>query len=61
MRTTLTAATAVLAAMLLAGVPQPAAAKDTRAKQAIVMDFGTGDVLMAKNPDAPVPPALPAW
>ena len=48
---------AVMAALLLLGAGQPAKAKDTRAKQAIVMDLGTGDVLMAKDPDTPAPPA----
>lgn len=57
MRTILTAAIAVLAATFNAAAPQPATAKDTRAKHAVVMDVGTGDVLMAKEPDVPVPPA----
>ena len=57
MRISLTAAIAALAACLFAGLTLPAAAKDTRAKHAIIMDLGTGDVLMSKDPDVPVPPA----
>ncbi len=44
--------------VLLAGAgTAPAVTFDTRAKAAILVDFRTGQVLFAKNPDEPLPPA----
>ena len=48
-------AVAVLIALLVAG--GPAAATETPARQAILVDMTTGSVLLAKNADELVPPA----
>jgi D-alanyl-D-alanine carboxypeptidase (penicillin-binding protein 5/6) len=56
----LPAPAALLLALLLlarALVPTAAAAFETAAKAAIVIDHRTGQELFAKNPDLPVPPA----
>lgn len=54
----LPAALLVLAAIVLArGAPALAAAFETAARAAIVVDYRSGDVLFAKNPDQPLPPA----
>jgi D-alanyl-D-alanine carboxypeptidase (penicillin-binding protein 5/6) len=37
--------------------PLAAGAFETRAREALVVDHGTGMVLLAKNPDVPMPPA----
>lgn len=42
---------------LLALTPRPAAALETLAREAILMDMTTGAVLFEKNADAPMPPA----
>ncbi len=44
----------LLAVLLL---PAPAAAFDTAAKAAIMVDYASGDVLLEKSPDEPRPPA----
>ena len=54
MQTYLKAALTALAIVCLA---LPAAAFDTAAKAAYVVDLGTGTVLLAKNADQPLPPA----
>lgn len=48
---------APLALAALIAWPLPAAAFDTRATSAYVLDFKTGTVLMNKNADVPTPPA----
>ncbi len=56
----LPAPAALLLALLLSAralVPTAAAAFETAAKAAIVIDHRTGQELFAKNPDLPVPPA----
>lgn len=47
----------LLALVLALAAALPAAAFDTRAKSAFVVDMTTGTVLLAKNADAPLPPA----
>jgi serine-type D-Ala-D-Ala carboxypeptidase (penicillin-binding protein 5/6) len=49
----------LLAALSLAlGLaPLAAGAFETRAREALVIDHGTGMVMLAKNPDTPMPPA----
>ncbi len=44
-------------ALILGLIPLSAAAFDTSAKAAFVMDQGTGTVLLSKNADDPLPPA----
>jgi serine-type D-Ala-D-Ala carboxypeptidase (penicillin-binding protein 5/6) len=51
----ITGCVAALAVLLLAGLP--AAAFQTAAKQAILMEMETGSVLLAKDADTPMPPA----
>jgi D-alanyl-D-alanine carboxypeptidase (penicillin-binding protein 5/6) len=46
-----------LIALALCCVALPAAAFDTTAKAAYVVDLGTGTVLLSKNADEPLPPA----
>ncbi|MFD0858436.1 D-alanyl-D-alanine carboxypeptidase family protein [Roseovarius aquimarinus] len=46
-----------LAGLALACLALPAAAFDTAAEAAFVMDVGTGTVLLNKNADEPMPPA----
>ncbi len=48
---------AALTALALGCAALPAAAFDTAAKAAYVMDVGTGTVLLNKNADQPLPPA----
>ncbi len=48
---------AALTALAMACLALPAAAFDTAAKAAYVVDLGTGTVLLAKNADQPLPPA----
>lgn len=43
--------------LMMLAVPTWAQTFDTRAKAAFVMDQGTGAVMLAKNPDQPLPPA----
>ncbi|HVO14303.1 MAG TPA: D-alanyl-D-alanine carboxypeptidase family protein [Alphaproteobacteria bacterium] len=47
----------LLALAMLAALTAPAAAIDTTAKQAILVDFNTGGVLYEKNADEPAPPS----
>ncbi|MDF1585962.1 D-alanyl-D-alanine carboxypeptidase family protein [Marinimicrococcus flavescens] len=54
-RTRLTGGLVLLALAL--GAPLPAAAFETAARAAIVIDHRSGDVLFAKNPDERLPPA----
>ncbi len=42
---------------LIVGLTQPAAALETRAREAILIDFDTGAVLFEKDADVPMPPA----
>ena len=44
-------------ALALALSPLAADAFETRAREALVVDHGTGMVMLAKNPDTPMPPA----
>jgi len=46
-----------IAALAMACLAQPAAAFDTAASAAYVVDVGTGTVLLNKNADQPLPPA----
>ncbi len=46
-----------LAAVLVAATAMSAAAFDTQARAAYVLDQGTGTVLLSKNADEPLPPA----
>lgn len=46
-----------LLALLLLAALRPAAAYETVARAAILLDAQTGEVLFAKNPDEPLPPA----
>ncbi|WP_324754319.1 D-alanyl-D-alanine carboxypeptidase family protein [Roseovarius sp. Pro17] len=48
---------AALTALAMACLALPAAAFDTAAKAAYVVDLGTGTVLLTKNADQPLPPA----
>lgn len=48
---------AVLLLLLSASLPAPAQMLETRAKQAFMLDEGTGTVLFSKEPDTPFPPA----
>lgn len=57
MRTVMTALFAVSAALAIAFMPVSAGALETKAKQAIIIDMSTGDVLFSKDPDKAVPPA----
>ncbi|MCJ7873894.1 D-alanyl-D-alanine carboxypeptidase family protein [Marinovum sp. 2_MG-2023] len=52
-----TLAATVLAAAVACGAALPAAAFDTPARSAFVVDIGTGTVLLAKDADTPLPPA----
>lgn len=52
----LVAATAVLASAMLASAG-PAAAMETSAREAILMDYNTGQILFSKDADQPMPPA----
>ena len=52
----LVAATAVLASAMLASAG-PAAAMETSAREAILMDYDTGQILFSKDADQPMPPA----
>ncbi|HYN38839.1 MAG TPA: D-alanyl-D-alanine carboxypeptidase family protein, partial [Rhodospirillales bacterium] len=47
----------VLALALGMGTPRPAAAIETLAREAILVDMNTGAVLFEKNADQPMPPA----
>ncbi|GHD47307.1 D-alanyl-D-alanine carboxypeptidase [Thalassobaculum fulvum] len=51
---TVLVAVAVAAVMALA---RPVAAMDTNAREAILMDYDTGQILFAKDADKPMPPA----
>jgi D-alanyl-D-alanine carboxypeptidase (penicillin-binding protein 5/6) len=46
-----------LAGLVLALAPATAGAFETKAREALVIDDGSGMVLFAKNPDARIPPA----
>ena len=46
-----------LALAWLFWAPPPAQALETEAREALLVDLETGTTLMAKNPDAPMPPA----
>lgn len=46
-----------LVLVLLLALPHAAGAFDTKARAAIMIDFRTGSVLFAKNPDERIPPA----
>ncbi len=48
---------AMIALLTASAVPVDAQTFDTRAAAAYVFDMSTGTVLMAKNPDEPLPPA----
>lgn len=54
LRHSLRAGLFLIAALCLAA---PAAALETPAREAILLDYDTGTVLMARNPDEPMPPA----
>ena len=47
----------LLACTVLLAIGRPAAAFDTPARAAIVLDYRTNAILFAKNQDQPVPPA----
>lgn len=49
--------TALLAAVLVTSLSLPAAAFDTRARSAFIIDQTTGTVLLSKNADEALPPA----
>ncbi len=46
-----------LAAIWLIGVPYPAGALETKAREALLIDLATGTSLLEKDPDTPMPPA----
>ncbi len=46
-----------LAAAWLIGVPHPAEALETKAREAFLIDMATGTSLLEKDPDTPMPPA----
>ncbi|MGI9367170.1 MAG: D-alanyl-D-alanine carboxypeptidase family protein [Rhizobiaceae bacterium] len=50
-------ALSVIALVLIVGLPAYAQTFQTKAKQALVMDFDSGSVLFQKNADEPMPPA----
>ncbi|MEF2074335.1 D-alanyl-D-alanine carboxypeptidase family protein [Consotaella aegiceratis] len=56
-RARVTARAACLAFATFVGLASPAAAIETSAPHALLVDFATGDVLYEKDADAPVPPA----
>lgn len=52
-----TVAGLLLSLAVLISAPRPAAAIETLAREAILVDATTGAVLLEKNPDTPMPPA----
>ena len=52
-----TVAGLLLSLAVLISAPRPAAAIETLAREAILLDMTTGAVLFEKNPDTPMPPA----
>lgn len=46
-----------LAILFVAGVPRPAEALETKAREALLVDLATGTALLEKDPDTPMPPA----
>ncbi|MEQ8817885.1 MAG: D-alanyl-D-alanine carboxypeptidase family protein [Thalassobaculum sp.] len=47
----------LIAATVVFALARPAAALDTNAREAILMDFDTGQILFEKDADQPMPPA----